>query len=140
MIQVYCDGACSGNPGPGGWAFVIPELNIELSGYDPATTNNRMELLAVIQALNYISKNLTETEIEIITDSQYVVNTMTLGWQMKKNTDLWKLLLDLLRLFRVKWTWVKGHSSNLYNARCDELAVAAYKSYQRLININAAEM
>jgi ribonuclease HI len=135
MLQIYCDGACSGNPGPGGWAFVIPGFNIELSGYDPATTNNRMELVAVIQALNYISRNSSTSEVEIITDSQYVVNTMAQGWQMKKNIDLWRILLDLIKLFReVKWTWVKGHSSNLYNTRCDELAVAAYKTYQRFIN------
>jgi ribonuclease HI len=136
MIQVYCDGACSGNPGPGGWAFTIPELGLDLSGYDPDTTNNRMELIAVIQALNYVSRNLPNTEVEIITDSQYVVNTMTKGWQMKKNTDLWKFLLELLRLFKqVKWTWVKGHSSNIYNARCDELAVAAYRAYQKIMNV-----
>jgi ribonuclease HI len=136
MIQVYCDGACSGNPGPGGWAFTIPELDLDLSGYDPDTTNNRMELIAVIQALNYVSRNLPDAEVEIITDSQYVVNTMTKGWQMKKNTDLWRFLLELLRLFKqVKWTWVKGHSSNIYNARCDELAVAAYRAYQKIINV-----
>jgi ribonuclease HI len=94
-----------------------------------------MELIAVIQALNYISRNSSISEVELITDSQYVVNTMTQGWQMKKNIDLWRILLDLIKLFReVKWTWVKGHSSNLYNTRCDELAVAAYKTYQRFIN------
>ena len=71
-----------------------------MSGYDPDTTNNRMELIAVIQALNYVSRNLPDAEVEIITDSQYVVNTMTKGWQMKKNTDLWRLLLKLLRLFK----------------------------------------
>lgn len=135
MIQVYCDGACSGNPGPGGWAFVIPELNIELSGYEADTTNNRMELIAVIQALNYIGRNISASEIEIITDSQYVVNTMTQGWQMKKNTDLWRILRKLLEVFKkVRWTWVKGHSLNIYNTRCDKLAVAAYKAYQKIIN------
>ena len=136
--HIYTDGACSGNPGPGGWAFVIPELSIELSGYDPTTTNNRMELVAVIQALNYISRNLPASEVEIITDSQYVVNTMTQGWQMKKNIDLWRLLIELLKLFKeVKWTWVKGHSTNLYNARCDELAVVAYRTYQRFMKDNS---
>jgi ribonuclease HI len=133
MIQVYCDGACSGNPGPGGWAFVIPALNVEKSGYVEATTNNRMEITAVIEAISYLSstnkRNYSDRRLEIITDSQYVVNSMTKGWRKLKNTDLWGALDFLLSLgWQITWTWVKGHSDNQYNARCDELAVKEYSS------------
>ena len=131
MIQVYCDGACSGNPGPGGWAFVIPSLGIEKSGYQDATTNNRMELTAVIEALSYLSStntcNYNNQEVEIITDSQYVVKSMTENWRKLKNTDLWSALTSLCSLgWRITWTWIKGHASNPYNTRCDELAVKEY--------------
>ena len=131
MIQVYCDGACSGNPGPGGWAFVIPSLNVEKSGYVDATTNNRMELTAVIEALGYLSstneRDYSNREVEIITDSQYVVKSMTENWRKLKNTDLWSALAYLCSLgWKITWTWVKGHASNPYNTRCDELAVEAY--------------
>lgn len=135
MIQVYCDGACSGNPGPGGWAFVIPALNVEKSGYVEATTNNRMEITAVIEAISYLSstnkRNYSDRRLEIITDSQYVVNSMTKGWRKLKNTDLWGALDFLLSLgWQITWTWVKGHSDNPHNARCDELAVQEYASRQ----------
>lgn len=131
MIQVYCDGACSGNPGPGGWAFVIPSLGIKKSGYQNATTNNRMELKAVIEALSYLSstndRSYSDLEVEIITDSQYVVKSMTENWRKLKNTDLWDTLAYLCSLgWKITWTWVKGHASNPYNTRCDELAVEAY--------------
>ena len=136
MIQVYCDGACSGNPGPGGWAFVIPSLGIERSGFVDATTNNRMELTAVIETLAYLSDRYlrsgsaepcTDYQVEIITDSQYVVKSMTENWRKLKNTDLWEALAYLCSLgWTITWTWVKGHASNPYNTRCDELAVEAY--------------
>jgi ribonuclease HI len=135
MIQVYCDGACSGNPGPGGWAFVIPALNVEKSGYVEATTNNRMEITAVIEAISYLSstnkRNYSDRRLEIITDSQYVVNSMTKGWRKLKNIDLWGALDFLLSLgWQITWTWVRGHSDNPHNARCDELAVQEYASRQ----------
>lgn len=136
MIQVYCDGACSGNPGPGGWAFVIPSLGIERSGFVDATTNNRMEITAVIEALAYLSDRYlrirpvepcTDYQVEIITDSQYVVKSMTDNWRKLKNTDLWGALAHLCSMgWQITWTWVKGHASNPYNTRCDELAVEAY--------------
>ena len=142
MLKIYCDGACSGNPGPGGWAFVIPELNVEQSGYEPDTTNNRMEITAVYKALKYLydhSINLNE-DIEIITDSQYVVNTMTQGWKKNKNQDLWAYIDEYKYYFtNIKWTWVKGHADNKYNQRCDELAVEAYKTQKvepRVIALN----
>lgn len=130
MLQVYCDGACSGNPGPGGWAFVIPSLGVEKSGFVDATTNNRMELVAVIAALNYLNSTKTfvpQMKVEIITDSQYVVKSMTENWRKLKNTDLWaNLAAECSFGWDITWTWVKGHASNPYNTRCDELAVEAY--------------
>jgi len=132
MLKVYCDGACSGNPGPGGWAFVIPKFDIEISDYEEQTTNNRMEITAVMKALEYLLEHFfNEDNIEIITDSQYVINTMTKGWQKKKNTDLWDRLDNAVGKFNsVTWTWVKGHADNKHNQRCDELAVAEYRAYQ----------
>lgn len=132
MLKVYCDGACSGNPGPGGWAFVIPRFDIEISDYEEQTTNNRMEITAAMKALEYLLEHFfNEDNIEIITDSQYVINTMTKGWQKKKNTDLWDRLDNAVGKFNsITWTWVKGHADNKYNKRCDELAVQEYKSYQ----------
>ena len=131
MLKIYCDGACSGNPGPGGWAFVIPERNIEQSGYEPDTTNNRMEITAVYKALEYLYKHLIHLgeAVEIITDSQYVINTMTQGWKKNKNQDLWAYIDEYKYYFtNIKWTWLKGHADNKYNQRCDELAVEAYKT------------
>lgn len=143
MLKIYCDGACSGNPGPGGWAFVIPELNVEQSGYEPDTTNNRMEIFAVIQSLKFIyhkCPQYMDDGVEIITDSQYVVNTMTSGWKKNKNQDLWSSLEYYLWYFLyVNWTWVKGHADNKYNQRCDELAVEAYRTQKvesRVIALN----
>ena len=132
MLKIYCDGACSGNPGPGGWAFVIPKLDIEISDYEEQTTNNRMEITAAMKALEYLLEHFfNEDNIEIITDSQYVINTMTKGWQKKKNTDLWDRLDNAVGKFNsVTWTWVKGHADNKHNQRCDELAVAEYRAYQ----------
>ena len=133
MLKIYCDGACSGNPGPGGWAFVIPQLNIEQSGYEVDTTNNRMEITAAYKALEYLYKHLINLgeAVEIITDSQYVINTMTQGWKKNKNQDLWAYIDEYNYYFTdIKWTWVKGHASNEYNNRCDELAVSEYKKYQ----------
>lgn len=131
MIQVYCDGACSGNPGPGGWAFMIPALGVEKSGFVDNTTNNRMEITAVIKALEWLSSRYSSrADVEIITDSQYVVNTMTRSWKKNKNIDLWHMLDYLLSFnWQLTWTWVKGHADNQYNARCDELAVSEYKKH-----------
>ena len=130
-VKLYTDGACSGNPGIGGWAYVLPHFSEEDSDYEKATTNNRMEITAVIKGLQAALNHLIVDKVEVITDSQYVVNTMTKGWQKKKNTDLWRELDELVNQFQeVTWTWVKGHADNKYNKRCDELAVAEYKRYQ----------
>jgi ribonuclease HI len=128
MLKIYTDGACSGNPGIGGWAFIIPKLSgFEHSGYVLNTTNNRMELTAVIEALDCVARNCNDTRVEIITDSQYVVKSMTENWRKLKNTDLWSALAYLCSLgWKITWTWIKGHASNPYNTRCDELAVKEY--------------
>ncbi|MDR0917411.1 MAG: ribonuclease HI [Oscillospiraceae bacterium] len=136
-VDIYTDGACSGNPGPGGWGAVLMygAKKREMSGGDHATTNNRMELLAVITAL----ETLTEPcEVALYSDSQYVTNAINKRWldgwvkvnfHRKtgdvKNPDLWRRLLPLIERHRVTFIWVKGHAENEYNNRCDELARAA---------------
>ena len=139
-VEIYTDGACSGNPGPGGWAAVLIYKNTEkeISGYYKDTTNNRMELFAVIEALGALKEPCAVT---VHTDSAYVYNALSQGWldQWKrqgwhtkskdavKNQDLWNLLSTVLAPHRIKWVKVKGHADDKYNNRCDELAVGAIK-------------
>lgn len=134
-VQLYSDGACSGNPGPGGWACVLVSGGRQrrLSGYDPATTNNRMELLGVIRGLEAL---LRPAKVHIVTDSTYVKNAFTErwleGWQRNgwktrsgdpvKNQDLWIQLCYLQRKHVLTWEWVKGHSGHTFNEICDTLA------------------
>jgi len=138
--KIYTDGACSGNPGPGGWGAVIfdQENNqVNISGSEKDTTNNRMELLAAIMALKEVQIN---SNITIFTDSLYVKNGITEwvikwksnGWKntskkLVKNKDLWLQLDDLCEKNKVIWEWVKGHSNNKFNNLADELAVQAIK-------------
>lgn len=125
-IYLYTDGASSGNPGPGGWGVVLRcgDLRKELSGGFSLTTNNRMELLAVIKGLEAI--RWQGAEVEVWSDSQYVVNTITQGWKRKKNGDLWERYDVLARNFRLSFHWIKGHAGHPENERCDRLAVEAY--------------
>jgi ribonuclease HI len=134
MITIYTDGASSGNPGPGGYGVVMlsgPHRKELSQGYFK-TTNNRMELMAVIAGLEAL-KNKGE-EVMVISDSKYVVDAIEKGWVFgwekkgfkdKKNPDLWKRFLQIYRQHKVKFTWVRGHNQNLENERCDVLAVAA---------------
>ena len=118
MIEIYTDGACLGNPGPGGWGAVIIEDGIKrtLSGADESTTNNRMEMLAVIQGL----ASVPESEpVTVFSDSQYVVNTMTRGWKRKANLDLWDRLDAEVAAHRVEWRWVRGHAGDPGNEEVD---------------------
>lgn len=125
-IHLYTDGAASGNPGPGGWGAVLccGSLRKEMSGGFSLTTNNRMELLAVIKGLEAI--RWQGAEVEVWSDSQYVVNTITQGWKRKKNGDLWERYDVLARNFSLKFHWLKGHAGHPENERCDRLAVEAY--------------
>ena len=140
-VTIYTDGACSGNPGPGGWGAVLiyGETKKELSGGERETTNNRMELVGVITALEALK---TPCQVELYTDSQYISNAINLGWldawikkgwKRKggevKNPDLWQRLVPLLRRHEVKFIWVKGHAENEYNNRCDELAVSESRKW-----------
>ena len=137
-ITIYTDGGCTGNPGPGGWAAVLLGETadpIELSGSESATTNNRMELTAVIRALTEANDRFgSDCRITVHTDSQYVqkgISQWINGWEKKgwktasgspvKNKDLWMELRRLDNSMKVNWTWVKGHAGNEWNERCDEL-------------------
>lgn len=142
QIEIYTDGACSGNPGPGGWGAVLVYngKEKELSGSEKETTNNRMELTAVIMALNALNQ---PCEVKLTTDSKYVCDTVNKGWVYswrkngwkksdKKpalNVDLWKELLSLLEKHEVEFIWVKGHNGHKYNEICDALAVKEYQKY-----------
>ena len=124
MIDIYTDGSCLGNPGPGGWGAVIVEKNntIEICGKEIDTTNNRMEISAVIMGLEYTKEY---QRIKIFSDSQYVINTMTKNWKRKANLDLWEKLDKLVSKREVLWEWVRGHEGNFYNEKAHNLA---YKS------------
>ena len=142
-VCIYTDGACSGTPGPGGWAAILTygENERELSGGESATTNNRMELMAVISALTALKESC---EVELWTDSQYIEKAINegwlagwkrRGWKRKggelKNIELWQELDRLLGLHRVNFNWLKGHDGHEYNERCDALAVAERDKYSR---------
>tara|TARA_Y100001960_G_scaffold31763_4_gene28049 strand:- start:16759 stop:17154 length:396 start_codon:yes stop_codon:yes gene_type:complete len=123
-FEIYTDGSCSGNPGPGGWGVVLFENQnqYDLSGGEAATTNNRMELTAVIRGLEATPEGSSSV---INSDSQYIVNTMNLGWKRNANKDLWGALDSLVKSRDVKFIWVKGHAGNTWNEKADRLAVEA---------------
>lgn len=141
-VEIFTDGACKGNPGPGGWGSILryKETEKEISGGEANTTNNRMELTAVIKALELLKE---PCEVELYTDSQYVANALTQGWARKwqangwmrnkkekaLNPELWEKLLKLYDTHSVKVNWVKGHAGHPENERCDRLAVAAAEKY-----------
>ena len=120
-IVIHTDGACKGNPGPGGWGTVIEQNGNQqrLSGGEPQTTNNRMEMTAVIKGLEAVDPAAT---VLISSDSTYVINTMTKGWKRKANHDLWEQLDRLVKGRDVSWRWVRGHSGDRGNELADSLA------------------
>ena len=131
-VTIYTDGACSGNPGPGGWGAILMygEHKKELSGGEKQTTNNRMELTGVIQALKALKEPCV---VELYSDSKYVIDALEKGWAKgwkARGWDLWEILLQLCDYHTVNLHWVKGHASNPYNNRCDELAVAESQKYK----------
>ena len=121
MIRIYTDGACSGNPGPGGWAAIVLEdgAEREFHGRQEQTTNNRMEMLAVIRGLEEVPE---ESQVTVLSDSQYVVNTMTRNWKRRANQDLWDRLDAEVGKRTVTWEWVRGHVGDHYNEKADGLA------------------
>ena len=141
-VEIFTDGACSGNPGPGGWGTILRYNGVEkeLSGGEANTTNNRMELSAVINGLKALKE---PCEVTLYSDSQYVCNALKLGWAKKwrsqgwmrnkkdpaLNPELWSELLDLCDRHQVEIVWVKGHAGHPENERCDRLAVEAAKRY-----------
>ena len=142
-VTLYTDGACSGNPGPGGWGAILEYQGIEkeLSGGEKSTTNNRMELTAVIQGLSALKEPCI---VELYSDSKYVIDALQKGWALswqkngwkkadKKpalNPDLWEKLLELTTIHVMHYFWVKGHAENPKNNRCDKMAVEASKKFQ----------
>jgi len=142
-VELFTDGACSGNPGPGGWGTLLRygAHTLELSGGYRLTTNNRMEILAVIRGLERLKE---PCRVELYSDSKYVIDALTKGWARgwqargwvksdKKpalNPDLWEQLLSLCDKHEVHCHWVKGHAENPYNNRCDELAVGEWKKFK----------
>lgn len=143
-VEIYTDGACSGNPGPGGWGAILRYNGVEkeLSGGESQTTNNRMELTGVISALEALKEPCV---VELYSDSKYVVDALEKGWAeswRKKgwvkadkkpalNADLWQKLLALGEMHQLNCHWVKGHAQNEYNNRCDALAVAMRDQFAR---------
>ena len=144
QVTIYTDGACSGNPGPGGWGAVLLDgtHRKEISGGEAATTNNRMELTAVIAALSLLKESCI---VELYSDSKYVIDALEKGWARgwkkrgwvksdKKpalNPDLWQQLLELVDRHQLHYHWVKGHAENPENNRCDQMAVAESKKFSR---------
>ena len=129
-MDIYTDGSCLGNPGPGGYGAVIKEGNklTKLSGNEKNSTNNRMELTAIIEALKWVKKNKKSVEnIKLYSDSNLIVQTLNKGWKKKANTDLWEKLDKLLPKLDIEFFWVKGHAENKYNNMCDEMAVSESK-------------
>lgn len=148
---IYTDGGCSPNPGLGGWAAVLlspkhPELRKEISGAEPDTTNNRMELRAALEGVQTLKRS---SHVKMVTDSQYLKKAFTDGWLVNwqrngwktaakkpvKNEDLWRALIDAMGRHTVEWAWVKGHANNEENNRCDELVQEAREQYRNQLAI-----
>jgi ribonuclease HI len=143
-VEIYTDGACSGNPGPGGWAAILLARGSEkvISGGDPATTNNRMEITAAIEAFRCLKRPCS---VKLHSDSAYLVSAFTQGWlenwqrngwknaagDAVSNLDLWQALLQVVKPHQVDWIKVRGHQDNELNNRCDKLAVAEIKKMRQ---------
>lgn len=144
-VEIYCDGACSGNPGVGGWGAILRygKTEKELSGADGDTTNNRMEMTAAIRALESLKR---PCHAVITTDSQYLVKGMTewlpgwirRGWVNSKkepvlNRDLWERLYELSKIHKIEWAWIRGHNGHIENERCDALARGAIDAFREKV-------
>ena len=128
QIEIYTDGSCKGNPGPGGWAALLLEKNSKkpfeiLKGHEADTTNNRMEMIGVIEALRYIhDQKLQSAALTLYSDSNLVIQTLLQGWKRKANLDLWEELDALNEELDVQYVWVRGHHRNHWNNECDKVA------------------
>ena len=143
QVEIFTDGACSGNPGPGGYGVVLKygDFRKELSGGDPETTNNRMELMAAIVGLEALKERCS---VMLYSDSKYLVDAIKCGWAVKwrengwmrnkrdaaLNSDLWEKILNLLEKHKVELVWVKGHAGHPENERCDQMAVAEWQKFK----------
>lgn len=143
-VDIYTDGACSGNPGKGGWGAILIYNSIEkeLSGFETETTNNRMELMAAIKALSALKE---PCEVDLYSDSAYLCNAIQNNWlddwksknwrigtkNEIKNIDLWEKLINLINIHKVTFFKVKGHADNIYNNRCDKLATGEIKKHSK---------
>ncbi|MBR5496103.1 MAG: ribonuclease HI [Oscillospiraceae bacterium] len=144
-VDIYTDGACSGNPGPGGWGAILKCAGVEkeLCGGEPDTTNNRMELMAVISAFEALKR---PCKVTLHSDSKYIIDAIEQGWAVKwrengwmrnkrekaLNPDLWSRLLDLLEVHEVDFEWIKGHNGHPENERCDKMAVEQSQKYVKI--------
>ncbi|APG62992.1 ribonuclease HI [Sphingorhabdus lutea] len=146
LVEIYTDGACKGNPGPGGWGAIIRygKHEKEISGHEGETTNNRMEMMAAIKALNIL---IEPCDVQLYTDSKYLCDGMNRwidGWKRNgwknaskkpvKNADLWHELIEAIKRHQVTWNWVKGHAGHAENERADALATSAADEAAALIN------
>jgi len=138
-LKIYTDGSCFGNPGPGGYAAIILDsenrIIEKISGYELHTTNNRMEMLAIIRALQWIrvQKKTLPLKINIYSDSSLIVQTMNLGWKKRANLDLWQDLSLAASGLALKFIWVRGHDGDKYNEQCDKIAQAESLKAQKII-------
>ena len=128
MIEIFTDGSCKGNPGPGGWAAILLKKDIKkpfkiIKGKQPATTNNRMEMTAIIEALRHLHENnFQQHDVKLFSDSNLIVQTLNQGWKRKANLDLWEELDLLNEELQVEYIWVRGHAKNKWNNECDKIA------------------
>ncbi len=139
-IEIYTDGSCLGNPGPGGWGVLISYngQEVELSGGEKDTTNNRMEMTAIIKALEWIRKDsgisqdeLPKHKVSLHSDSNLIIQTLNQGWKKKANTDLWAEIDKLRAWLNIDWCWVKAHANSEKNNRVDTLAFNAASKYKK---------
>lgn len=130
-INIHTDGSCLGNPGPGGYAAIIhhKKKEVVVCGGEKETTNNRMEMMAIIEALKWLKNKsglkpdeIMKEEIKLFSDSSLLINTINLNWKKKANKDLWEKIDSLRAWLSIKWVWIKGHASNKYNNKADEIA------------------
>ncbi len=142
-VEVFSDGSCIGNPGPGGWAALVRagKMAYRIQGGEPYTTNNRMEMLGSIWGIKTAMAEFPDfTEISVTTDSSLIVDTMNKNWKKKKNQDLWEDLAKLIKGHKVTWHWVRGHNGHKENEDCDSRATAESAKQQKIFRKGGGAM